>query len=146
MRISCGRVGGCRREPGSPARAIRLSCANRRSGARAALSGIHKGDRTTLLGGAHCLARPASIGRASVTTDVRIVDDAGTDCREGDVGELWVRGPNVFAGYWEQPDATVQAFHDRWFKTGDLGRRDAQGFYDVVDRKKDLIIRGGAGA
>jgi long-chain acyl-CoA synthetase len=93
--------------------------------------------------GADYLARPDSVGRLVPTADVRIVDDAGRDCAVGGVGELWVRGPNVFAGYWNKPDETAAAFHDGWFKTGDLGYVDPDGFYHVIDRKKDVIIRGG---
>jgi len=94
-------------------------------------------------GGADYLARPNSVGRPVVTVDVRVVADDGTDCRDGEIGELWVRGPNVFAGYWNKPAETAAAFQDGWFKTGDLGYVGEEGFYYVVDRKKDVIIRGG---
>ena len=94
-------------------------------------------------GGADYLARPNSVGRPVVTVDVRVVDDQGIDCARGVVGELWVRGPNVFAGYWNKPEETAAAFSDGWFRTGDLGYCDDEGFYFVVDRKKDVIIRGG---
>ncbi len=94
-------------------------------------------------GGADYLARPNSVGRPVVTVDVRVVDDQGLDCPRGVVGELWVRGPNVFAGYWNKPEETAAAFSDGWFRTGDLGYCDDDGFYFVVDRKKDVIIRGG---
>jgi len=93
--------------------------------------------------GADYLARPGSVGRPVVTARVRIVDEHNHDCDTGEIGELWVRGPNVFEGYWNRPDATAEAFHDGWFKTGDLGYRDNDGFYYVVDRKKDVIIRAG---
>jgi long-chain acyl-CoA synthetase len=94
-------------------------------------------------GGADYLARPDSIGRAVVTADVRVVDDAGADVPAGQIGELWVRGPNVIPGYWNNPEATQAAFGGGWFRTGDLGYVDADGFHYVVDRKKDVIIRGG---
>jgi acyl-CoA synthetase (AMP-forming)/AMP-acid ligase II len=93
--------------------------------------------------GADYLARPDSVGRPVVTADVRVVDDNGRDCSGGDIGEIWIRGANVIPGYWNNPDATAAAFTDGWFHTGDLGYRDAEGFYHVVDRKKDMIIRGG---
>lgn len=93
--------------------------------------------------GADYLARPDSVGRPVVTADVRIVDDAGVDCPQGNVGELWIRGPNIFAGYWNKPTETAAAFSEGWFKTGDLGYVDPDGFYHVIDRKKDVIIRGG---
>jgi long-chain acyl-CoA synthetase len=94
-------------------------------------------------GGADYLARPRSVGRPTVTVDVRIVDDAGADCADDAVGEIWLRGPNIFAGYWNRPEETEASFSDGWFRSGDLGYRDADGFYYVVDRKKDVIIRGG---
>lgn len=94
-------------------------------------------------GGADYLAHPGSVGRPAATVDVRIVDDVGHDVTSGAIGELWVRGPNIFAGYWHKPDATAAAFDNGWFKTGDLGYVDDEGFYYVVDRKKDVIIRGG---
>lgn len=94
-------------------------------------------------GGADYLARPSSVGRPTPTVDVRIVDDAGADCADGQIGELWVKGANIFAGYWNKPVETADTFSDGWFKTGDLGYRDNEGFYYVVDRKKDVIIRGG---
>jgi acyl-CoA synthetase (AMP-forming)/AMP-acid ligase II len=94
-------------------------------------------------GGADYLARPDSIGRAVVTADVRIVDEAGQDVARGEIGELWIRGANVIPGYWNNPEATETAFGGGWFRTGDLGYVDAEGFHFVVDRKKDVIIRGG---
>ena len=93
--------------------------------------------------GADYLARPASVGRPVVTVDVRIVDDGGNDCAAGDIGELWLHGANIFAGYWKKPAETEAAFNGAWFKTGDLGFCDDDGFYYVVDRKKDVIIRAG---
>ena len=94
-------------------------------------------------GGADYLARPDSIGRPVVTAEVRIVDDNGVDVPRGDIGELWIRGPNVIPGYWKNPEATEAAFGGGWFRSGDLGYVDAEGFHHVVDRKKDVIIRGG---
>ena len=94
-------------------------------------------------GGADYLARPDSIGRAVVTAQIRIVDDNGEDVPRGEIGELWVRGANVIPGYWNNPEATAAAFGGGWFRTGDLGFVDQEGFHFVVDRKKDVIIRGG---
>ena len=94
-------------------------------------------------GGADYLAQPDSVGRTVVTADARVVDDDGRDVTPGDVGEIWIRGPNVIPGYWRNPEATEAAFGGGWFRTGDLGYRDAAGLYYVVDRKKDVIIRGG---
>jgi acyl-CoA synthetase (AMP-forming)/AMP-acid ligase II len=86
---------------------------------------------------------PDSIGRPTPTTDVIIVDDAGRALADNEIGELWIRGPNVVMGYWKNPEATEAAFGNGWFRTGDLGYRDANGLHYVVDRKKDVIIRGG---
>lgn len=87
--------------------------------------------------------QPDSIGRPVVTADVKIVDEQGHELGDDQIGELLVRGPNVIPGYWNNPEATEIAFGGGWFKTGDLGYRDARGFHYVVDRKKDVIIRGG---
>jgi long-chain acyl-CoA synthetase len=86
---------------------------------------------------------PDSIGRPVPTADVKIVDDDGRALADDAIGELWVRGPNVVTGYWKNPEATEGAFGGGWFRTGDLGYRDANGLHYVVDRKKDVIIRGG---
>ncbi len=94
-------------------------------------------------GGADYLARPESVGRPVPTADIRIVDESGADLPVGRVGELWVRGPNVIPGYWNNPEATEAAFGGGWFRTGDLGYVDDEGLYYVVDRMKDVIIRGG---
>jgi long-chain acyl-CoA synthetase len=94
-------------------------------------------------GGADYLARPESVGRPAATVDARVVEDDGSDAPVGGVGEIWIRGPNVIPGYWQNPEATKAAFGGGWFRTGDLGYVDADGLYYVVDRKKDVIIRGG---
>ncbi|MEJ2869344.1 class I adenylate-forming enzyme family protein [Actinomycetospora sp. OC33-EN08] len=89
------------------------------------------------------LAAPDAVGRAVASADVRVVDPAsGTDLPDGEVGELWFRGPNIVRGYWNAPEATAAAFVDGWFRTGDLGRVD-DGVIRVVDRLKDVVIRGG---
>ncbi len=74
---------------------------------------------------------------------VRLVAADGHDAVNGEVGEIWLRGPSVTPGYWNQPDATERSFSDGWFKTGDAARRDADGFYQIVDRWKDMYITGG---
>jgi fatty-acyl-CoA synthase len=87
--------------------------------------------------------KAGSIGMPLLMLDVRIVDDDGVDMADGETGELWLRGPSITKGYWNQPELTAKAFHDGWFKTGDAARRDADGFYYLVDRKKDMFISGG---
>ncbi len=85
----------------------------------------------------------ARLGGPVFHVETRIVDENDRDVPTGEVGELVVRGPNVFAGYWGLPEATAEAFRGGWFHTGDLGRMDAEGFITLVDRKKDMIITGG---
>jgi long-chain acyl-CoA synthetase len=93
--------------------------------------------------GADYLDRPDSVGRPQPGTDVRVVDPAsGKDVPEGEVGELCFRGPNIMRGYWNNQQATEDAFIDGWFRTGDLGRL-SDGWVYVVDRLKDVVIRGG---
>ncbi|MEV0188259.1 long-chain fatty acid--CoA ligase [Kitasatospora purpeofusca] len=87
--------------------------------------------------------KAGSIGTPIKGVDVRLVDSAGGDVLPGEVGEIAVRGHNVMAGYWNRPDATAEAIPDGWFRTGDLARQDDDGYLFIVDRKKDLIIRGG---
>jgi len=89
-------------------------------------------------------AKAGAAGLPAPTLSLRIVDDEGEAVREGAVGELQVRGPNVTPGYWNNPEETRAAFApEGWFRTGDLGRRDADGFVTLVDRKKDMFISGG---
>ena len=87
--------------------------------------------------------RAGSVGFALPGISARIVTPSGDDAADGDVGELLVRGPNVFAGYWRQPDATAAAFDGGWFRTGDLAQRSADGYYTLRGRRSDLIISGG---
>ncbi|YCK36697.1 class I adenylate-forming enzyme family protein [Actinomadura sp. ATCC 39365] len=94
-------------------------------------------------GGAEYHARPDSIGMPSAVVDVRVVDPTGAELPAGEVGELCVRGPNVIMGYWNQPEATAQTFVDGWLHTGDLARIDEEGYVYIVDRAKDMVIRGG---
>lgn len=97
----------------------------------------------SILDADHVKEKAGSIGRALMHVEARIVDDDDRDVATDVVGELVVRGPNVFAGYWGLPEATAEAFRNGWFHTGDLGRMDAEGFVTLVDRKKDMIISGG---
>lgn len=88
--------------------------------------------------------RPGAVGLPLPDVELRLVDDAGHDVRPGDPGEVWVRGPNVFAGYWRDEEATREALtDDGWLRTGDVGVRDEDGFLRLVDRKRDLVIVSG---
>ncbi len=86
---------------------------------------------------------PATCGYALPVGDMRIVGANGQDLDLGEAGELWVRGPMVVKGYWNQPEATEQSFGGGWLRTGDIARLDAEGFCYIVDRAKDMLIRGG---
>lgn len=84
-----------------------------------------------------------SIGKPALFCEIRIVDDLGNDLPPEVIGELWVKGPNVFQKYWNLPEETAKSIVDGWFHTGDLARRDADGFIYVAGRKKEMIISGG---
>ncbi|MEV6028288.1 long-chain fatty acid--CoA ligase [Streptomyces sp. NPDC052036] len=87
--------------------------------------------------------KAGSIGTPIQDVEVRLLDDEGRDVGPGEVGELAVRGPNVMKGYWNLPEATAAAVPDGWLRSGDLARQDEDGYLYIVDRKKDMIIRGG---
>jgi malonyl-CoA/methylmalonyl-CoA synthetase len=87
--------------------------------------------------------RAGSVGFAMPGVSLRILDAERQPVAEGEIGELYVRGPNVCAGYWRRPDATAEAFVDGWFRTGDLGERAADGYVTLRGRRTDLIISGG---
>jgi long-chain acyl-CoA synthetase len=87
--------------------------------------------------------KPNSIGRPLPEVQIRLVDEHGEEVEEGDPGEIVVRGPNVFGGYWRQEAETSKAIRDGWFHTGDVAYADENGYLYLVDRKKDLIIVSG---
>ena len=89
------------------------------------------------------LAKMGSSGVPHFFTDVKIVDDQGRTVAPGEVGEIWVKGPNVIREYWRRPEATAAAFVDGWFRSGDLGHVDEDGYIFISDRIKDMIISGG---
>lgn len=89
------------------------------------------------------LNRPESCGPPVPVSDLKVTDEEGRLCATGEVGELWARGPQVVMGYWNRPQATAETFSDGWVRTGDLARLDEEGFCYIVDRAKDVVIRGG---
>ncbi len=90
------------------------------------------------------LNRPDSCGPPVAVSDIKIMaTDGSRELPVGEVGELWARGPQIVAGYWNNPEATAETFIDGWIRTGDLARIDEEGFCFIVDRAKDMIIRGG---
>jgi len=89
------------------------------------------------------LSRAGSTGLAGLCCEARIIDEAGVELPPDASGEIAIRGPNVFFEYWGNEAATREALHDGWYRTGDIGRRDASGYFWVHDRKKNMIISGG---
>jgi long-chain acyl-CoA synthetase len=88
--------------------------------------------------------KPGSIGTPVEGVEMKVVDDDGSEVRQGEPGELVIRGHNVMKGYWNRPEATDEAIDaDGWFSTGDVAKVDPDGYFFIVDRKKELIIRGG---
>jgi acyl-CoA synthetase (AMP-forming)/AMP-acid ligase II len=88
-------------------------------------------------------AKLQSCGRPLPLIEFRIVDAEGAEVADGEAGELLVRSPPIFSGYWRQPEATAKALANGWYRTGDVARRDAEGLFYIVDRAKDMIVSGG---
>jgi long-chain acyl-CoA synthetase len=84
-----------------------------------------------------------SIGTPVEGVQMKVVDDEGDDVEQGEVGEIVIKGPNVMKGYWRKDDATAEAIKDGWFHTGDMAKIDEEGYFFIVDRKKEMILRGG---
>ncbi|MFI9561660.1 class I adenylate-forming enzyme family protein [Nonomuraea endophytica] len=131
---------------GAPAPPKLLERINENMPERSASNGYGMTETTALAvgnGGPDYQAKPDSIGLPSAVVDVRVVDPMGEVLAAGEVGELCVRGPNVIMGYWNKPQATAETFVGGWLHTGDLARIDEEGFVYIVDRAKDMVIRGG---
>jgi long-chain acyl-CoA synthetase len=110
---------------------------------------IYEGDGPTECSPVTCVnpiggkRKPASVGQPVPLVQMKIYDEAGHDVPHGTIGEICVKGPNVMKGYWKLPDDTREAFFGEWFRTGDLGTEDDEGYFYIVDRKKDMIIVNG---
>ena len=87
--------------------------------------------------------RPGTVGFPLPSVSIRILNESEEPVHDGDSGELYIKGPNVFAGYWRKPEATAAAFRDGYFRTGDIGTRSPDGYYTLQGRRSDLIISGG---
>ena len=87
--------------------------------------------------------KPGSIGTPLEGVEMRVVDEDDNEVAQGEAGEIVIRGHNIMKGYWQRPEATAEAMRGGWFHSGDIGRVDEEGYFYIVDRKKDLIIRGG---
>ena len=98
---------------------------------------------STMNSGQDYLDKPDSVGPPVPVVTVKVVDPDGVEVPIGEVGELWIKGPNVVKGYWNKPEATEAVFTDGWLHTGDVARLDEEGFVYIVDRAKDMLIRGG---
>lgn len=98
---------------------------------------------TTLNSSIDYQRKPDSVGVPVAVCDLKLMDSEGNEAPPGDIGELWIKGPNVVKGYWNKPEATASTFTDGWLHSGDLAKIDAEGFVYIVDRAKDMLIRGG---
>ncbi len=107
------------------------------------LYGLTEGNTATVLDPENALTKVGSCGKPFFHTEIRIVDDAGNDLGPEEKGEILLRAPNIMKGYWNRPKDTAGTIKDGWLHTGDIGKRDSDGFYYILDRKKDMIISGG---
>jgi len=89
------------------------------------------------------LAKPWSCGGAALLLEMRVVDERNQPCRPGQVGEIQLRGDKMFSGYWNDPESTREAWHEGWYRTGDLGLLNEAGHVQITDRKKNMVISGG---
>jgi acyl-CoA synthetase (AMP-forming)/AMP-acid ligase II len=101
---------------------------------------LSKLDHRVSLDTAH---RLGSVGRETTLVEVKLAGSDGEEVPVGEPGEMWVRGPNVMTGYWGNDEATEAVLHDGWYRTGDVARRDEDGFFYIVDRARDMVITGG---
>ncbi|MDA3875296.1 MAG: long-chain fatty acid--CoA ligase [Kiritimatiellae bacterium] len=110
---------------------------------------IYEGDGPTECSPVTCVnpiggeIRPGSVGFPVPNVDMRILDEQGSELPTGEIGEICVRAPSVMKGYWNQPEETAASFFGDWFRTGDLGQVDVDGYFYIVDRKKDMVIVNG---
>ena len=96
-----------------------------------------------VLNNENAVRKNGSVGKPLIHVQMRIVDENNNDVAPGETGELVLRGPSMFREYWNRPDATAEDWRNGWFHSGDLARQDDEGFYYIVDRKKDMLISGG---
>jgi long-chain acyl-CoA synthetase len=88
-------------------------------------------------------SKPGTVGQAIFGVEIKCVDDNDNEVPRGERGEVVIRGANIMKGYYKRPEATAEAFRSGWFHTGDIGVMDEEGYLSIVDRKKDMILRGG---
>ena len=87
--------------------------------------------------------KPGTVGQAIFGVEIKCFNDEDKEVRQGERGEIVIRGANIMKGYYKRPEATAEAFRNGWFHTGDIGVMDREGYLSIVDRKKDMILRGG---
>ena len=110
---------------------------------------IYEGDGPTECSPVTCVnpvggvRKIGTVGLPVPNVEMKIVDESGNEMARGEIGEIAVRGDSVMKGYWKQPEATAQSFIDDWFLTGDLGNEDEEGYFSILDRKKDMVIVNG---
>jgi len=107
------------------------------------LYGMTEANTGTVLAAEYAHSKAGSCGKPFMHTELRIVDLEGNDLGPEETGEVLMKGPNMMKGYWNRPEATAETIVDDWLHTGDIARMDADGFYYIMDRKKDMIISGG---
>ena len=107
------------------------------------LYGMTEANTGTVLDADHAHSKAGSCGRPFIHTQVRLVDLDGKDVEPGEIGEVLMKGPNMMKGYWNRPEATAETIVDGWLHSGDMATCDEDGFYYIMDRKKDMIISGG---
>lgn len=134
-------VGGGEKTPESRIRAFNEYFSNARYIDAYGLTETCSGD--TFMEAGRELEKIGSAGKPTLHVEVEIRDDAGNTLPAGEIGEICLRGPKVFKGYWNDPVRTEAAFHEGWFRSGDIGLLDEEGFIYLTDRKKDMIISGG---
>ena len=107
------------------------------------LYGMTECNTGAVLDGAYAREKAGSCGRPFMHTEIRLVDMEGNDVPVGETGEILMRSPNLMKGYWNRPEDTAATIVDGWLHSGDMARMDEDGFYYIMDRKKDMIISGG---
>src|SRR6201999_1123007 len=105
--------------------------------------GLTESTGAATFNGLHRERKVGSVGIALPGTEALVAGDDGQALAAGEIGEVLVKGPMVMKGYWNRPEATAEALRDGWLHTGDLGRQDADGDVEIVDRLKEMIVRGG---
>lgn len=141
--LSAWRVGGYGGAPMPQATIQRLAEKLPRLALQNAYGATETTSPTTMVAAGEQAAHLASVGQIVTCGDVRVMDDDGREVATGETGEIWIGGPMVVPGYWDNPEATAREFVGGYWKSGDIGAIDADGYVYVFDRKKDLINRGG---